>query len=99
MNGLFACRTVDSVVVRKLGKWQPIGPVVLSVVDEDSKVLFDFLVDSFSLSVGLWVKGRGRIQGDVEESVEFLHEFRDELRASVGDNDLGHSVFRVYVIS
>ncbi len=40
----------------KFGEWEPIDPVVLSVIDEDPEILFKFLVDSFSLSVGLRVE-------------------------------------------
>src|SRR5882672_3160679 len=46
------------IVVCKLCKGQEVDPVVLLVVDVDPKILFQDLVDSFSLPVGLWVIGR-----------------------------------------
>ena len=44
----------------KLGKWEKIGPVVLLVVTEDSKELFNFLVNTFSFSVSLRMEGSGQ---------------------------------------
>jgi hypothetical protein len=42
---------MDMVVVLELGHRQKVIPVVLSLVDEDAKILLQLLVDSFSLSV------------------------------------------------
>src|SRR5467141_334230 len=46
-----------SIVVCKFGKGQEVDPVVLLVVDVYPKILFQDLVDSFSLPVDLWVIG------------------------------------------
>ncbi len=73
--------------MRKLCERQPVGPIVLLIVNKDSKVLFDFLVNSFSLAICLRMPGGRCVRRDVEQSVKFLHELRDELRASVGDHD------------
>src|SRR5882672_9029936 len=48
---------VRGIVVCKLCKGQEVDPVVLLVVDVYPKILFQDLVDSFSLPVGLWVIG------------------------------------------
>lgn len=61
----FACGTVDSVVMGKFHKRDPVTPISLSVVDEDSEIFFDLLVDSLCLSISLWVKGGGRVWCDV----------------------------------
>ncbi len=74
---------MDAVVVGKLSEWEPIASVGLSMVDEDAEIFLYFLVNSFCLSVGLWVEGRGGVGSDVEHPVEFLHELGDELQASV----------------
>ncbi len=94
----FLRSAVDAVVVRELSEREPVAPICLSVVDKDSEVLLDLLVHSFRLSIGLWVKGGGCVRGNVKHSVEFLHELRDELWASVRDNDLRHSMPCVYVV-
>ena len=43
---------MNPVIVGKLSDRDPFVPVVLSLINEESKELFDFLVDTFSLSVG-----------------------------------------------
>ncbi len=82
-GGAFARSTVDSIVVCELCEWEPIGPVVLSIVNKDSEVLFNFLVNSFSLTICLRMEGGRCVGHDVEESVKFLHELGDELGTSV----------------
>ncbi len=79
----FAGSAVDSIVVHELSEWEPIGPVVSSIVHEDLEILLDFLVNSFGLAIRLWMKGGRCVGCDVEESIQFLHELGDELRASV----------------
>ncbi len=83
----------------KLREREPIGPVVLSIVNEDSEVLLDLLVNSFSLTICLGMEGGRCIGRDVEESVEFLHELGDKLRTSVQDDDLRHAVLGIDMIS
>jgi len=48
---------VDVVVVGELCQREECVPIVLSFSDEDSQVLFQFLIDPFHLFVGLWVVG------------------------------------------
>ncbi len=67
-GALLGC-AMNSVIMREFGKREPITPVCLSVIDEDSKILFDLLVNSFSLSISLWVEGCGRVRCDVKHSV------------------------------
>ena len=43
-----------------------IGPVVLALVAEDAKVLFDFLVHSFGFTIALRVVSRGKACFDAE---------------------------------
>ncbi len=49
------------VVVSEDGEREPFYPIVLEMVDEDAKVFFNLLVDSFCLSICLWVPGGGCI--------------------------------------
>ena len=78
------CGGVDVVVVGKLGKREEGMPVVLSLSDKDLQILFQLLVNSFSLSVRLWVVGCGGCALDPEQPVQFLHECSDKLWSSVG---------------
>ncbi len=70
----FLCGAVDVVVVCELSEREPITPICLSVIDKDSKVLFDLLVHSFRLSISLWMECRRGIRGDIEHSIELFHE-------------------------
>ncbi len=69
--------------MRELYEQEPIGPIVLSIVNEDSEIFLDFLVNSFGLAIRLRMPGGRCVWGDVEELVEFFHELRNELRSSV----------------
>jgi hypothetical protein len=46
---------MDMIVVLELGHRQEIVPVILSLVEEDAKILLQLLVDSFGLPIRLWV--------------------------------------------
>ena len=74
------------VVVGKLGKQKEGMPVVLSLSNKDPQILFQLLVNLFSLSVRLQVVGCGGCALDPEQPVQFLHERGDKLRSSVGYN-------------
>jgi len=50
---------VNLVVVLEFHKWQEPHPIILSLVGEESEILFQFLVDPFHLSISLWVVGSG----------------------------------------
>ncbi len=79
----FACRVMNTVVMCEFSKWEPVTPVGLSVVDENSEILLDLLVDLFRLPIGLQVEhGRG-VWHDIQHLVQFLHELGDELWTSV----------------
>ncbi|KDR66954.1 hypothetical protein GALMADRAFT_147593 [Galerina marginata CBS 339.88] len=78
-------RGMDVVIVCKFRERKESLPVVLSFTDKYPDELFQFLVDSFRLSVGLRV------------AVQFLHEFRDELGSAVGNDFPWESVKFPYV--
>jgi len=50
-------RWLDFIVVGEFCAWQPFSPVGLPVIDEQSKVLFDFLIHPFGLTIGLGMVG------------------------------------------
>jgi len=77
---------VDMVVVGELRQGEECVPIVLSFSNKDLQVLFQFLVDPFCLSVGLWVVG-GRHRGfNSQQSVQLLHEGSNKLWPAVGHN-------------
>ena len=50
---------MNLVVVLEFRERQEPHPIVLSLVGEESEILFQFLVDPFRLSISLWVVGGG----------------------------------------
>ena len=53
------CSGMDVVVVLEFRERNQVRPVILPLVDEESEVLFQFLIYLFRLSVTLWVIGCG----------------------------------------
>ena len=69
---------VRGVVVGELGEGKEVDPVVLLVVDVDSEVLLEHLVDAFGLAVGLGVVGGGEVGFDAKEVAEGSPELGGE---------------------
>ena len=71
------------VVVGKLHGWWELVPVILLVVGEDADELFELLVDTLCLAVGLRVVSGGGGRFDPYETQKFSGELPNELWASV----------------
>jgi len=54
--------SMNLVVVLEFCERQKPHPIILSLVGEESKILFQFLVDPFCLSISLWMVGGGGCQ-------------------------------------
>ena len=76
------CSQVYMVVVLEVRKEQQVIPIVLMLIDEMAKVLFQFLVDSLGLVITLWVVCNGCCKFDSKKVVQLLGEC-NELRASI----------------
>ena len=72
------------VVILEFRKRKQLGPVVLSLVDKETKVLLQFLVYPLCLTIPLRVVSCGSRQFNSEDSIEFPSEFRNELGAPIG---------------
>ena len=81
---------MDVVVILEFRQREEVHPVILTLIDEQPKVLLQFLVDPLHLSITLWVIGSGGC--DPENAVQFLSELHHELQASVGDYLVGYTV-------
>ena len=55
---------VDMVVILEFSKWKQIRPVVLSLINEDSQILLELLIDSFRLAISVWVLRGGGGKSD-----------------------------------
>ena len=47
---------VNPVVVGEFRNGQPVDPIILMVIDEETQVLLEFLIDPFSLTIRLWME-------------------------------------------
>ena len=78
-------RVVLSVVVNELCHRKVVGPFSGCRAAIDAKIGFKFLVEAFSLSIGLGMIGGGEGYFIVKESAKFFGELRGELGASIRD--------------
>jgi hypothetical protein len=76
-------RRMFLVIVTELGYRQPFSPIILSLIDEDAKVLLDILIHLLCLSVSSWMKGGRSILLDAEEGKQTLNVLVDELRVTI----------------
>ena len=53
IEGRMSGADVNSIVVGEFCNGQPIDPIILMVIDEEMQVLFQLLIDAFSLTVHL----------------------------------------------
>ncbi len=99
LKGAFTGGGVYAVVVSEGHEGEPFHPVILEMVDKDSEVFFNLLVDSFCLSICLRVIGGRCICLDLEQVIEVFHELGDKHGASVGDDYLWHPMLGVDFIT
>jgi hypothetical protein len=64
------------------------NPVIMTRTCKESKVLFDFLISTFDLSIRLGMVCSGKCMGDAKLLIQSFHELCRKLRASIG-HDLG----------
>ena len=83
---------MDVVVILEFHQGEEVRPVVLSLVDEYPKVLLQFLIDLFCLSIPLWVIGCGGRYLNPEYAVQLPSELCYELRTSVRDYFAGYAM-------
>ena len=69
-----------------LGKWEPLMPGSLAVIDKDSEVLFKPLVCLFGLAVSLGVVGRAYVLFNVEDAAKFFGEMRGKAGIPVSND-------------
>ena len=71
------------IIVLEFHERKEVIPVILSLVNEETEKLLQFLVDSFRLSISLRMIHSGGSQLYSEKSVKFLHKLHYELGTSV----------------
>jgi hypothetical protein len=71
------------IIVSKFSKKKPGDPVILLVIDKTIEILFENLINSFRLSVGLQMISGGKSSLDLECSQNFFPEGGSKLRSMV----------------
>ena len=74
---------VGAVVVCEFGVGNRFGPRCWVIATEDAEISVNFLVDSFSFTVGLWMISGGEGEVVMEEFSEFTSEGGGELGSTV----------------
>ena len=90
---------MDPIVVGKFSKGDPFKPIILTLVDEELKVLLNLLNDLLSLTISLWVVGCGSGNLDAKKLVQLSHELGDKLSSMIADNFLWETMELPYVIT
>ena len=83
---------MDVVVVLEFRQGEEVRPVILPLINEYPKVLLQFLIDPFRLSIPLRMIGCGGRYLNPEHAVQFPSELCYELRSSVGDYLAGYAM-------
>ena len=83
---------MDVVVVLEFRQGEEVRPVILSLIDEYPKVLLQFLIDPFCLSIPLRMIDCGGHYLNPKHTVQFPSELCYELRSSVGDYFAGYAM-------
>ena len=86
LEGRVLCAGGKSQVDREFSGGQVISPVVLALVAEDAKILFDFLIYAFCFTIALWVVSSGETCFNAEVLIQGSHETCSKLRATIGVN-------------
>ena len=62
---------------------QVISPVVLVLITEDAKILFNFLIHTFGFTIALWVVSRSETCFNAEVLIQGSHETCSKLQAAI----------------
>ena len=93
----YLSRRVNNIVIRKLRKLENVGPIILLITQKASEILFQCLVCSFRLPVGLRMVAGGEVTRDLEHLEEMLPKFGDELRSPVIDDNVREVMMPKYL--
>lgn len=73
--------------------------IILMIIDEEAKVLFNFLVHPFRLAICLRVVSSGQVTRDTQEGVEILHELRCVLGTPITDDLSWEAVLAPHLVA
>ena len=90
--------SVNVVVVLEFHKGKKIVPIILSLVNKEPKVLFQFLIDSFHLPISLGMVCGSSSQLNSKESIQFLCKFHHKLGSPIQHHFPRQSVMFPYML-
>jgi hypothetical protein len=96
-EGRSASGCTQSIVVSEFSKGKERRPVVLLVVAEYTEVLFECLIESFSLSVSFRMIAQGEVNLHVQRLSEGSEEVGNKLRSAVASDMQRDSVLGEYM--
>jgi hypothetical protein len=70
---------MDMIIICEFAEGEEFIPIILAFIRKNTYVLLHFLVDTFSLSISLWVISGGWGKFDPKETVKFSCKFPDKL--------------------
>jgi hypothetical protein len=90
---------MGTVVVGKLGRSKPFIPISLHKVHVQSQILFQLLVNMFSLAISLGMISSRECSGDPEQGAKCSCKLGSKLHSSISNNLLRPSMVFPYVVS
>ena len=90
---------LDFVIISEFSEGESCRPVFFTVVREGADVLFNFLISTFGLTIGLRVESGGETSLDTQEALQFRGELGCKLRASIRNDRLWKAMMFPHVIA
>ena len=82
-EGRVLCACGESRIECELRGGEMVSPVVLALIAEDAKILFDFLIHTFGFTIALRVVSRSETCFNAEVLIQGSHETCCKLRAAI----------------
>ena len=77
---------MDSIVICEFGHRQKIVPIVLLIIDEAAKKLFEDRVDALGLTIGLRMISGTEFASNLHRFEDHLENLRGELQTTIGND-------------
>src|ERR1700731_3079874 len=87
------------VVERELHCGQPLGPIVLEVINICLEIDLDLLVNLLSLPISLWVESGTWVHFHSNHGIELLHEPGYKLETPIAHNFVRHPMVMEHPVS
>jgi hypothetical protein len=86
------CRRMRFVVICEFHNGKPFMPIVMQGIDVEAKINLEFLIDTFSLTIGLRMIGCRGSTFDAASFIKASDEIINELGTSVTGDGMGKAI-------